>query len=149
MVIFCVIQNHIDPSARMATGFSELFEKSPKSISIKHFLFSLVHKFSISKTHCTIIPNTFSGGVMQQNGFFYLRRHPHPTSRPVLLKMNLIQRPHVSILIGNQTAGFFLKAFCSSSLARAINERGFLSRKLKCLKRRWHCRTPKVIPNSV
>src|SRR5208337_2164061 len=98
--------------------------------------------------NCSKISDTFPGWVVPQDGFFDLRRYPHLTSRPILLKMNFIQRPNVNIVIGHQPTDFFLKAFCASSSARAIKERGFLKRKPKSPKSLWHCRTPNLIPNS-
>jgi len=149
MMIPCVIQNHVNLSLGMTTGHPETFEKSPKCIAIKRIIFSLVNKLSISNSYCSKISNTFPGWMMQQYRFFHFGWNPHLTSRPILLKMNLVQGPYINVVVGNQASGFFLNAFCSSSLARAINERGFLRRKSKSLNRRWHCRVPNVMPNSL
>ncbi len=149
MVISCVIQNHINLSLGMTTGHPEAFEKSPKRIAIKRIIFSLVNKFTISNPYCTKISNTFPRWMMQQYRLFHFWWNPHLTSRAILLKMNLIQRPYINIVTGNQASDFFLKSLCSSSFARAINERGFLRRKSKSLNRRWHCRTPNVMPYSI
>jgi hypothetical protein len=148
-MISCVIQNHVNLSSCMTTGHSETFEKSPKCIAIKRIVFFLVNKLSISNSYCSKISNTFSGWMMQQYRLFHFGRNPHPTSRPILLKMNFIHGPYIDVVVGNQPSGFFLNTFCSSSLARAINERGFLRRKSKPLNRRWHCRVPNVMPNSL
>ena len=149
MVISCVIQNHENLSMCMATGHPETFEKSPECIAIKRIIFSLINKFSISNSYCSKISDTLPRWMMQQYRLFHFRRHPHSISRPILLKMYFIQGPYVNIVVGYQASDFFLKAFCSFSLARAINERGFLRRKSKSLNRRWHCRTPNVMPNSI
>lgn len=149
MMISCVIQNHVNLSFGMTTGHPETFEKSPKGIAIKRIIFFLINKFSISNSYCSKISNTFPGWMMQQYRLLYFGRNPHPTSGSILLKVNLVQGPHINFVTGNQTSGFFLKAFCSSSLARAINDRGFLRRKSKSLNRRWHCRVPNVMPNSL
>jgi hypothetical protein len=36
---------------------------------------------------------------MKQNWIFYLGWHPHPTTRTVLLEMNLIQCPKIKALV--------------------------------------------------
>jgi hypothetical protein len=149
MMIPCVIQNHINLPIGMTASHSESFEKSPKCIGIELFLFSLVNELAITKTHCSKITHAFSGWVMQQNRFFDFGWNPHSISRPMLLKMNLVQGPYINVIVGNQTSGFFLNALCSSSLARTISERGFLKRKSNSLNRRWHCRTPNKMPNSL
>jgi len=148
-MISCVIQNHVYLSLCMATGLPETFEKSPKCIAIKRVIFSLVNKLSISNSYCSKISDTPSRWMMQQYRLFHFGWHPHLTSRSILRKMNLVQGPYINVVVGNHASGFFLKTFCSSSLARAIKERGFLRRKSKSLNRRWHCRTPNVMPNSV
>ncbi|KFO68682.1 hypothetical protein ER57_02410 [Smithella sp. SCADC] len=48
MMICCVIQNHINLSFGLATGFSKLFKKIPKGFTIKPLLLSLVYKFTIA-----------------------------------------------------------------------------------------------------
>lgn len=148
-MISCVIQNHIHLSLGMATGHSETFEKCPERIAIKQIIFSLVNKLAISNSYSTEIANTSPRWMMQQNRLFHFGWNPHLTSGSILLKVNFVQGPYINIVVGNQPSDFFLKILCSSSLACAINERGFLRRKSKSLNNRWHCLTPNVMPNSI
>lgn len=117
-----------------------------KAFGIKLLGLPLVHKHAIPQPHSSKIPHAFSARKMSKDRVFDLRRDPHQTSRPVLLEMDLIQRPEIDPLITAQDSEFFLNSSCFSGSALAITGLGFLIRNPNWRKRRWHCLTPKLIP---
>jgi hypothetical protein len=45
--------------------------------------------------------------MVPQHRIHILRGHPHPTTGPILLKMNLIGRPQIDSWIGDEPPEFF------------------------------------------
>ena len=78
------------------------------------------HLGGLSPASVVVVP----GRMMQQDGILRLRRHPHPTTRAVLLKVHFVAGPKVDGRVGHQRLEFFLCVFCCSSSARAILGRG-------------------------
>src|SRR5437868_7594098 len=85
---------------------------------------------------------------MQYNRVLGFRWYPHPTSRPLLLEMHLVQSPQIDILVSHPSAQFFLCAVCLFGSPLASIGRGFRNRKSSCRNRRWHWRTPRGTPYS-
>ncbi len=60
-----------------------------------------VDKFSIAQPNRPKVADALSGGMVEQDGVFDFWRHPHPATRTVLLKVDVIQCPEVYRLISH------------------------------------------------
>jgi len=65
----------------------------------------------------------------------------------MLLKMNLVNGPKIKLRISHNFSEFFLYSACLSGSALAITGRGLRRRKPSWRKSRWHCLTPRAMPN--
>jgi hypothetical protein len=107
MVVSGVVCNDNDAPSASRAGLSKVFKKPMERHSVKLFLLSLKNQFSIAQTDRSKIPYTLTSGMVQQYGVPLLRRNPHQTTRPILLKMDFIGRPQVNFRIGDEPSEFF------------------------------------------
>jgi hypothetical protein len=85
---------------------------------------------------------------MEQNRILKLCcRHPHPTTRTMLLEMDLVQSAKISAWIAGQSLEFFLCVFCNSGCACPTMGLGLRNRNPNVRNRRWHCRVPRFTPH--
>ena len=107
MVISGIVDNEGHTSTASRTGPLEMFKKSMERHRVKLFLLSSENQFPITQSDCPEVSNTLAGRMVQQYRIDILRRHPHPTTGPILLKMNLIGRPQIDSWIGGEPSEFF------------------------------------------
>jgi hypothetical protein len=107
MVVSCIVDNHDHAPTAARTDLPEAFKKRMKCHGIEPSLFSLKKHFSIPQTNRPKITDTLSRRMVQQYRIHILRRHPHPTVRSILLKMNFIGRPQVDFWIDDPLSQFF------------------------------------------
>jgi hypothetical protein len=84
-----------------------MFKKRMKRHGVELSLFSLENQFSITQPDSPEVSDTLARRMMQQYRIDILRRHPHPTTRSILLKMNFIDRPQIDSWIGGKSSKFF------------------------------------------
>src|SRR5580658_1575253 len=109
MVIFCVVNNHDDAAARSTTGLAHLAKKAPRALAVELFRFPQGHELPVSQGHRAEIANGLARRMMQQHRVFLLRRHPHPATRSVLLKMHFIHSPQINAFVLCPLAEFFYR----------------------------------------
>jgi hypothetical protein len=107
MVISGIVDNDGHPSTASRTNLPEMFKKHMERHSVKSSLLSSENQFSIPQSDGPEVPDTLAGRMVQQNRIDILRGHPHPTTRPILLKMNFIGRPQIDSWIGGELWEFF------------------------------------------
>lgn len=116
VVIASVVRDHHDPPPASATRFAELFHKSEKTHTVKLSCLTPEDELPVPQADRPEITNAPSRGMVEQDGILFLRRHPHPAPRPVLLKMNLVARPQVNLRVLRQKDEFFYIAVESQDL---------------------------------
>jgi len=107
MMVSGIVYNDNDTPPASRTGLSETFEKHVERQSVKHLLLSLENQFSIAHTDSSEIAHALTSGMVQQYRVLFLRRDPHQTTRPILLKMDFIGRPQIDFGIGCDPPEFF------------------------------------------
>lgn len=107
MVVSGIVYDDRYTSTTSRTDFPEMFKKSMERHGVELPLFSLKSQFPITQTDSPEVSDTLAGRMVQQYGIDVLRGHPHPTTRPVLLKMNFIGRPQIDSWIGDEPSEFF------------------------------------------
>ncbi len=65
------------------------------------------------------ISDALAGGMMVDDRVFDLRRHPHPATRSLLLKVHFVQRPEVYSVVLYQLSQFFYEAIALAAEVRA------------------------------
>ena len=107
MMITGIISDQYHFALCRVAFFKKHFHVVMEALAIKLLRLSLMHKHAILQPHSSKIPHAFSARKMPKDRVFDLRRDPHPTSGPVLLEMDLIQRPEIDPLITAQDSEFF------------------------------------------
>ena len=107
MVISSIVDNDGHMSTASRTGFPEMFKKPMERLGVELFLLSSENQFPIPQSDSPEESDTLAGRMVQQHRIDILRGHPHPTTRPILLKMNFIGRPEIQSWIGGEPPEFF------------------------------------------
>jgi len=107
MVVSGVVCNDNYAPSTSRTGLSKVFEKRMECHSVKLLLFSLKNQFPIAEPDSSKIAHAPTSGMVQQYRVPLLRRHPHQTTRSILLKMDFIGRPQINALIGCEPSELF------------------------------------------
>jgi hypothetical protein len=107
MVISGIVRNNHHASPASRTTLSEVFEKRMERHSVKLLLLSSKNQFPVAQSDRSKIPHTFTCGMVQQDRVPLLRRNPHQTAGPILLKMDFIRRPQIDSTIGGEPPEFF------------------------------------------
>jgi len=108
VMVSSVIRDHDYPTTRTRTDFPEMQQEIEARLGIKASYLTPVDQLSVPQADSTKVSNAPPRRMMQQHRIFTLRRNPHPASRTVLLKVNLIHRPEINALASCQPAEFFL-----------------------------------------
>jgi hypothetical protein len=109
-----IVENDHSLPMRACGTPPQFLEEFCKGLSIECTLLSTPDKFAIAQSNGSEISNTLPRWRMQKNGVFDLRWNPHPTGCPMLLKMHLVEHPHIDVGIRKKVFQFFLKSFCFS-----------------------------------
>ena len=110
MVLGMVISGIVDNDGRMSTASrTDLPEMSKKHMERHGELFLLPSEdpFPIPQSDRPEVSDTLADRMVPQHRIDILRGHPHPTTRPILLKMNFIGRPEIQSWIGGEPPEFF------------------------------------------
>jgi hypothetical protein len=107
MVVPGIVNNQDHPPTAARTDLPEVLKKRMKRHRVEPFLFPLENQFPITQTNRPKITDTLPSWMVQQYRINILRRHPHPTARSILLKMDFIGRPQVDFWIGYPPSKFF------------------------------------------
>jgi len=107
MVVSGVVYNDGHTSTASRTDLPEMFKKRMERHGVKLSLLSLENHFSIVQPDSPEVSDTLARRMVQQYRIDILRGHPHPTTRPILLKMNFIGRPQIDFWIGGEPSEFF------------------------------------------
>lgn len=107
MVVSGIIYNDDYMPSALKISLTKVFKKHMERHGVKLFLLSLKNHFSIAETNSSKIAYTPTSGMVQQYRVPFLWRYPHQTTRPILLKMDLIGRPQVYSRIGYVLSEFF------------------------------------------
>jgi hypothetical protein len=110
-MVLCIVQEHYNLLSSMAAPLPQELQERPKGISIEHAALFLKNELAITQAHSAEEPNALSGRMMEQYRVFHFGWHPHPTSRTILLEMNLIQRPDIDVIPIQKSSDFFLNSF--------------------------------------
>jgi hypothetical protein len=105
MMISRIIENnhHLFLSGTM---MDQVFQKLAKGFSVE--LFPLLgQQASIPQMNCPVYPYLLMRRSLPENRILNLRRNPHHISRPMLLKMVLIQTPKIKVVSSRPLAEFF------------------------------------------
>jgi len=106
-MVFGVVRNDDHPSSASRTGLAETFKELMECHGVEPFRLSLENQFSIAQTNSSKVTHALTRRVVQQHRVFLFRRHPHQTTRSILLKMDLIGRPQICFGIGHEPSKFF------------------------------------------
>lgn len=107
MVISGIVYNDGHTSTASRTDLPEMFKKRMERHGVELSLLSLENQLPITQSGCPEVSDTLAGRMVQQHRIDILRGHPHPTTRPILLKMNFIGRPQIDFWIGGELSEFF------------------------------------------
>jgi hypothetical protein len=88
----------------------KVFQKFAKGFPVE-FLPLLCQQSAIPQMNGPIHSYLFMSWSLPKNRIFNLRRNPHNTSRPMLLKMALIQTPKIKVISSHPLAEFFYMLF--------------------------------------
>jgi hypothetical protein len=99
------VLNNATPTRSMT---HQLPEKALEGLRIEH-LAHAADEFPGAQVDCAEAGNRLARRCMQENRVLDLRRHPHATSRTVLLEVALIQAPQINVDPSGQTAEFFYR----------------------------------------
>ena len=122
-MVFGVVANEDDSSSGARGGLTQQFEKLPKCLGVENLLLSLGKQLAVAQAHRSEIAHAFACRSMKQNWIFYFGRHPHPTTRTMLLEMNLIQGPKINADLLSQRPEFFYA--CSVIRDRRVQSRAW------------------------
>jgi len=117
VVIFGVVGNHYDATSGSDADASQTPHEFEKGRRVEPVGLSAKPELPVPQAHGAEVSYAAPGGVMQQNGIFGFRWHPHQTPRPVLLEMDFVGGPQIDSIVLLQRLKFFLCAFCSSGSA--------------------------------
>src|SRR5271157_2060801 len=145
-MVLGVVRDHHHATAAADAGLVKLFHKFKKGQTVELVRLPAKLEAPIAQPHGAKISHAVPGGMMPQHRVLGFRRHPHPATGTVLLEVHFVGGPQVYRSIGHQRLEFFLWVCCRSGSAQAIAGRGLRKRKPNCRNKRWHCRTPKLIP---
>lgn len=102
-----VVQNENYSWPVRATEQSHFLKEVSKSLGVKTVGLGLVDKLAVPQAHRTKITDAAVGRMVEQNRVPILRRHPHATPRPVLLKADFIHGPKINPRILVEFLQFF------------------------------------------
>jgi hypothetical protein len=108
MMMSNVIGDHEYLPVGAQTDVPQLLKEGKAGFGIKSTVFAPVYQLAVSQSHGNKISNTSACRVMQQHRIRALRWNPHPTSRTILLKVNLIHRPKINAWTSCQAPEFIL-----------------------------------------
>jgi hypothetical protein len=90
-----VVSNDHDAAASPNAGATQMAKKAQEGGAIELVLFAAKYKPAIAQPDGAKVPHALAGWGMQQDRIFDFRRHPHSTTRTVLLKMHFVHGPQV------------------------------------------------------
>jgi hypothetical protein len=107
MMISGIVYDDGHPATASRTDLPEMFKKHMERHGVELSLLSLENQFPITQPDSPEVSDTLAGRMVQQHRIDILRGHPHPTTRPILLKMNFIGPPQINFWIGGEPSEFF------------------------------------------
>jgi hypothetical protein len=102
MVVFGIVSNNDYASGASRTDLAEVLKEGVECHGVEPFLLSSEKQFPVAQPDSAKVTHAFSCWMMQQHRVFLLRGYPHPATRPILLEMDLIGRPEIDSLIGDE-----------------------------------------------
>ena len=119
----CVIQNqdHLPTSVVMG---QELLQETKKSLGRESIGLS-GYQPSIGYTDGSEYCDTVPSRCMENDRIHILWRHPHGTSRTVLMEMTFILKPEITILSSSKAAEFFYMFAAPPGLPRQPTDAAF------------------------
>ena len=100
MVVFRVVGNDHGSSSRADANPVKVFQELPAGRGVELACLPPEEESAVAQADRAKVTHALSGGMMEQDGVFDFRRHPHPAARAVLLKMDFVHRPKVNRGIG-------------------------------------------------
>ena len=107
MMIFDIIEDHNNMATGMAADTSEFLEKREEGFAVETFSLAAADELSVPDAHSPKVADPLPCRMMQDDRIFHFRRYPHSAGRAMLLKPDLIHRPHVESAIMRQVMKFF------------------------------------------
>jgi hypothetical protein len=107
MMIFDVIEDHNNMGTGMHADASEFLEKREEGFTVEAFSLAGADELSVPDAHSPKVADPLPCRMMQDDRIVHFRRYPHPAGRAMLLKPDLIHRPHVESAIMRQVMKFF------------------------------------------
>ena len=74
---------------------------------VEPLLFPMENQPPVAQTDGSEVADAPPGRMVQQDGIGFLGRDPHPATRSMLLKVDLIRGPQVHVGIGQEPSEFF------------------------------------------
>lgn len=107
MMVPGVIRNHDRASPAPGTGPSQVFEERMETHCVEPLLFAAIDQLPVAQTDGPEITSAPPGWMVQQDGVRLFGWNPHPATRSVLLKVDLIRGPQIHVGIGQEVSEFF------------------------------------------
>ena len=93
MMISGIIREYHYSAARFSAVQSEVLEEAQERLGIKTGFFSLEDEFTIAQAHRPKVADAAMGWMMEDYRVPSRWRHPHATTRTMLLKTNFVHGP--------------------------------------------------------
>ena len=117
MVIIGVVGNHNDATSGSDADASQTPQEFEECRRVEPVGLSTKPELHVPQAHGAKVSYAAPSGVMQQDGIFGFRWHPHQTPRPVLLEVDFVGGPQIDSIVLLQRLESFLCAFCSAGSA--------------------------------
>lgn len=96
VMVFRVVGNDHDASSTSGAGRPQVLEKVPAPHGIELLRLAPEEELAIAQADGAPIPDAAPRGIMEEHRVLGFRRHPHPATRTVLLKMHFVHGPKIN-----------------------------------------------------
>lgn len=107
VVVAGVVRNDQNTPAAFGTDLPETLQERVEGHPIESLFLTVKDEFAVPQTDSSKVADTAPRGMMKQDRIAFFRRHPHATSRSVLLEVDLVRRPEVDLGISCPVCQFF------------------------------------------